>query len=119
MIDRGVGLPLAYKLLGYHLLWVPEQLQESPRFTVEYQKQVPADSGAYLNLACAYAQLFGRTGQPHLRDLALAELKRAIQRDPKWKARARELAQQDFASISNDTEFVELTTEEIARPPDR
>lgn len=117
MIDQGVGLPLAYKLVGYHMLWVPELLQESPRFTVEYQKQVPADSGAYLNLACAYAQLYGRTGQSHMRDLAIGELRRSVQRDPKWKKRARELAQQDFASISDDPEFVELTTEEIVLPP--
>jgi tetratricopeptide (TPR) repeat protein len=106
--------PEASKLLGYFLLWLPERLEDAVRVTAEYLQGQPDDSGAIFNLACAHAQLHGRSaasGNEEAADAhraaALDALRRAIALDARWKQRAREVP--DFLSLSTDEEFRALT----------
>lgn len=106
LVDQKEGLPAAYKLLGYFLLWFPKDLEESVRYTTMYIQSVRFDDGgAFFNLACAYAQMFHRGKGTHYRDLAIAELKRAVKLDEVWRSRARELDDEDFIALRDDPEF--------------
>jgi tetratricopeptide (TPR) repeat protein len=108
LADRGENVPAVYKILGYYLLWFPDELQDSVRYSMEYLKAVPNDSGAIFNLACAYAQLFGEQQKTMWRDLAIAELRKAIAITDLWRERARDLTDFDFAAIRDDPEFQTL-----------
>lgn len=56
MVRQDKGLPAAYKLLGYMLLWFRDRLDQSIDSSIRYRERVPSDSGATFNIACAYAQ---------------------------------------------------------------
>jgi len=106
--------PEVSKLLGYFLLWLPERLEDAVRVTSEYLQRQRDDSGAIFNLACAHAQLHGRSaaiGNQEAADAhrtaALDALRRVIALDARWKQRAREVP--DFLSLSTDEEFRALT----------
>ena len=113
MVERGKGVPAAYKLLGYFMLWLPEQLLKGANYTEEYLHEVPNDAGAIFNLACAYAQLYGQhrdeaVGSEY-REKALEALKKAISLDRlHWQRRARELRIADFWALKDEDEFRKL-----------
>jgi tetratricopeptide (TPR) repeat protein len=92
----------AKKALGYYLLWLPNRIQDSIKYTQEYLDSVKDDDGAIFNLACAYAQRYGQTKDQKDLDRAEAELKRAISMNPAWKQRAKELRNDDLASIPEE-----------------
>lgn len=109
MIKRRKGIPDAYKLLGYFYLWIPEKLDASIDNTNRYLAQVQNDDGGLFNLACAYAQLFGRSGDAADRKSALDALQRAIAANPSvWKKRALEFIIADFWALKEDPEFQAL-----------
>lgn len=112
ILGKIVSLPGApaevHKLLGYYLLWFPERLEESIKESLEYLKYAPADGGSLLNIACAYAQLYGRTRDGQSKEKALQFLSKAIATNTSWRQRATELMDQDFSSLRNDPEFQSL-----------
>lgn len=108
MQKQNKGLPEVEKLLGYFLLWIPERLKDSIRWTQLYLKSRPDDLGAVFNLACAHAQLYGRTEEEKQKEEALRYLKQATDGDERWKRRALQLAKQDFNSMRDDPRFQEL-----------
>ncbi len=103
------------KVIGFYLLWLDdeEHLKESLRSTEEYLQTKPDDDGAIFNKACANAQLHCKTKDPKYKDVALAALQAAINFNPAWKKRARELTglEGDFACFKDDSEFLEKTKE--------
>jgi|GEM_PF-1279713 len=96
----------AARLLGYFFLWFPEHIDKSIEWTELYLKNHPKDSGAYLNLACAYAQRYGKTGNDNDRRKAIELLQKAIKMNKGWRERAKQLRREDFASLS-DADFAE------------
>jgi len=101
----------ADKLLGFYLLWKPDRLQDSIRYTTSYLENIaPKDDGAVFNLACAYAQLYGDGNDKDSRRLALEKLGQAISVNKVWKERAVELTgvDGDFASLKDDPDFKAL-----------
>lgn len=96
----------AARLLGYLFLWFPEYLDNAIGWTRLYLESHPEDSGAYLNLACAYAQRFGKTKNDHDRRQAIDLLQRAIRMNSGWRERAKQLRHEDFVSLS-DEDFAE------------
>jgi hypothetical protein len=78
------------------------------RYTTSYlEKVAPKDDGAIFNLACAYAQLYGKSKDEKSRKLAVDKLKEAVAVNKVWKERAVELTgtDGDFASLKDDPEF--------------
>lgn len=101
------------KVLGFHLLWSEDVpgLKASVEHTSSYLTLFPNDDGALFNLACAYAQLYEKTGEEQYEKLALEKLEAAITANPVWKQRARELTapgEGDFASLRDKETFKKL-----------
>jgi tetratricopeptide (TPR) repeat protein len=96
----------AARLLGYFFLWFPEHIDKAIDWTQLYLNKHPNDSGAYLNLACAYAQRYGRTSNDNDRRKAIELLQTAIKMNSGWRERARQLRHEDFAALS-ETDFAE------------
>lgn len=92
----------AARLLGYLFLWFPDYLDNAIGWTRLYLESYPKDSGAYLNLACAYAQRFGKTKNDDDRRQAIEMLQKAIGMNSGWRQRAQQLRQDDFAALSNE-----------------
>lgn len=104
----------AWKLLGYALLFYPatrpehaDKLRRAIAASRAYLNLQPDDTGAQLNLACAYGQLGPANAE------ARAELRQtlpALAALPALKSRINELTQpgDDFAAWTGDSEFSEL-----------
>jgi tetratricopeptide (TPR) repeat protein len=102
------GALKAARLLGYFFLWIPEHIDEAIGWTRLYLDSRPDDAGSVFNLACGYAQRYGRKGDPADLDKAVESLQRAIQADSRWRKRAQELRHEDFDSLS-DPDFARAT----------
>jgi len=92
----------AARLLGYLFLWFPQHIDHAIGWTRLYLESRPEDSGAYLNLACGYAQRFGLTKNDDDRRRAIESLQKAIKMNSGWRERAQQLRHEDFASLSDE-----------------
>lgn len=102
------SLPYAEHLAAYHLLWVPTRLTDAITIGQNYLEKHPDSSSTLFNIACAYAQLFARHRTPPEADAALANLRAAIAKEPRWGDRARQLSlatDGDFYALANDVQY--------------
>lgn len=109
---------LAWKLLGYALLFDTSRLKESIEHTKNYLAVVTREVGAFYNLACAHGQLHGvamKDGDAaegernRLSSEALANLRKAAsvnsEQVRKWLERDEE---DDFASLKSDKDYQQI-----------
>jgi tetratricopeptide (TPR) repeat protein len=121
-LERRPDAPVLVKQwLGYYLLLLPNREEDAIKYSLLYLELMPGDSDALFNLACGYAQLYGRELKdkqlPEFpasenRSKALFYLKQALQLDPdyveivrtKWVAKG-----ESFEFLRSDREFLALT----------
>lgn len=98
--------------LGYYLLWVPDRLNEAVRFNQELLNDDPHDLTAKFNLACALAQLYGRSdAKPQeQRQRIIKMLQELVAEEPGYKALIQRWSSEggDFSSLGSDPEFRKL-----------
>ncbi len=112
LVRRHGARAVAWKLLGYCLLWDATELKDAADASKAYLGLFPLDNGAKLNLACAIARAEElhqpwTAGLP-VPDQVIALIKEIHESDPRWDARIRTLLDDDLRSIKSDPRITEI-----------
>jgi tetratricopeptide (TPR) repeat protein len=106
--------------LGWVLTFVPNREDDAIRISEDYHRRFPDESDTFFNIACAYAQKYGRELNEHgsneipnseNRRLALLNLRLGLKDQPDFAKTVREdwiKPDESFYELANDSEFLQL-----------